>query len=314
MSTSLSESPLSEQQFIDDIDFEKRNFDDSETGDEPLTNSISQVTPLLEQFCVADEEKGEKETLFDDRGKEDILIENRGGEETIFEDRKPFSMIEPLEIERAYDNDGAKDTVEEEDDDFEALLGDGLGISMKSKNLEGIKKKSCCNGKRVGNVIILCPGFHGRTGYGIVGPHWFGPFCVLFVIGWASDFFIRRAMKIGLVSTIICILFSISCVYHLLSTCFRDPGVVIGKPGLNEDISEYRWCDLCNVYQPPDGAHCPDCNVCIAGYDHHCVWMGVCIGKKNMKPFIRFNLSWLLYLLYCVLWVSILGPLLGKFW
>lgn len=43
----------------------------------------------------------------------------------------------------------------------------------------------------------------------------------------------------------------------------------------------YRFRDQCQVWQPPDGVHCPECNVCVAGYNHHCVWMGTCIGKKN---------------------------------
>jgi len=293
MSALSSESPVSEQKIIDDIDVEScEKSDDSGTESEAFTSNKSEVTPpLSEQSNVINEKKGEKEVLP--------------------EDREPLSLIEPLEIEQADGND-EEGIDEEEDDDFEALLGDGLGGTTKSKTREGSKKKRCCNGKRVGNVIILCPGFHSRTGYGIVGPHWFGPFCVLFVIGWASEFFIRRAIKLGPISATICILFLISSVYNLLSTCFRDPGIVIGKPGMNEDISKYRWCDFCNVYQPPDGAHCPDCNVCIAGYDHHCVWMGACIGKKNMKPFLRFNVSWFLYLLYCIFWVSILGPLLNK--
>lgn len=63
-----------------------------------------------------------------------------------------------------------------------------------------------------------------------------------------------------------------------------------------------------STYQPPDGQHCPDCNVCIEGYDHHCVWMGTCIGKKNYRQFIRFNLSWLLYLIFAISWVYVLGP------
>jgi hypothetical protein len=42
------------------------------------------------------------------------------------------------------------------------------------------------------------------------------------------------------------------------------------------------------------------------------VWMGVCIGKGNMKSFVRFNMCWILYLLYASLWVSLVGPLVFK--
>ena len=69
----------------------------------------------------------------------------------------------------------------------------------------------------------------------------------------------------------------------------------------------FHWCKY-RAYQPPDGAHCPDCDVCIEGYDHHCPWMGTCIGKKNKKPFIIFNATWLLYLCYTFIWVIAIGP------
>lgn len=233
--------------------------------------------------------------------------DNEGSLSEDQESSKKF--IEPLEIE---ENDKAiesEDEDEDDDDDLEALLGEnGEGRTKTQKS----SKQRCCSSKRVGNVLIVCKGVHRRTGYGIVGPHWLGPIVVLLLISWASEFFVRRAIHLGPISTSICVIFMLSSVYNLLDTSFRDPGIVIGKPAMNEDISEHRWCDFCNVYQPPDGAHCPDCNVCVSGYDHHCVWMGVCIGKGNMKPFLRFNMSWLLYLLYCIIWISILGPLMNK--
>ena len=57
-----------------------------------------------------------------------------------------------------------------------------------------------------------------------------------------------------------------------------------------ERASQYRFCDRCKVWQPPDGVHCPECNVCIKGYDHHCVWIGTCIGKRNYRQFVLFNM------------------------
>jgi hypothetical protein len=71
---------------------------------------------------------------------------------------------------------------------------------------------------------------------------------------------------------------------------------------------DWRYCGLCDVFQPPGAVHCPFCQVCIDGYDHHCPWMGMCIGRKNMKYFISFNFSWVSYLLYAFVWVSFLGP------
>lgn len=64
-----------------------------------------------------------------------------------------------------------------------------------------------------------------------------------------------------------------------------------------------------SLYQPPGAVHCPECNVCIEGYDHHCPWVGTCIGKKNFLFFIVFNLTWLSYLLYALVWIVFLGPI-----
>ncbi len=71
----------------------------------------------------------------------------------------------------------------------------------------------------------------------------------------------------------------------------------------------WRYCAMCNVYQPPKAVHCPECHVCVDGYDHHCPWMGCCVGKRNYKPFMMFNLSWLTYFLYVAIWVSFVGRL-----
>ena len=38
--------------------------------------------------------------------------------------------------------------------------------------------------------------------------------------------------------------------------------------------------------------HCRICEKCISTYDHHCPWLGNCIGEKNRKVF------------YCFLWAQ----------
>lgn len=230
----------------------------------------------------------------------DKNVEGRGPD-----DRETLNVGEPMEIEPARSED-------EDNDDLEALLGDVTIEASSEKSRRKTKKPSCCATKRVGNVVIVCQGCHSRTGFGTVGPHWFGPLCVLVIVAWASHHFVLKATHLGPISTSICVFFMLGTIFYLLATSFKDPGVVTGHPP-DVDLSDYRWCDFCNVYQPPDGAHCPDCNVCIAGYDHHCIWMGVCIGKGNMKSFVRFNLFWILYLLYSVFWVTIAGPTVVRY-
>mmetsp|Transcript_5863 Transcript_5863/g.8517 ORF Transcript_5863/g.8517 Transcript_5863/m.8517 type:complete len:280 (-) Transcript_5863:1848-2687(-) len=277
-----------------------------------MSGVLSEIEPSLSDTKLDDDEKvADSETedkLIGSLSRHSGSSANEESEkDALSEERESSNVMEPLEIDQ--NGKAIESSDDEEDDDLEALLGEN--VEGRAQTRGGVKRR-CCSSKRVGNVMIICPGIHRRTGCGIVGPHWVGPIVVLLLISWASEFFVRRAMHLGPISTSICVIFMISSIYNLFDTSFRDPGIVIGKPATNEDISEHRWCDFCNVYQPPDGAHCPDCNVCVSGYDHHCVWMGVCIGKGNMKPFLRFNLSWLLYLLYCIIWISILGPIMNK--
>mmetsp|Transcript_101021 Transcript_101021/g.204936 ORF Transcript_101021/g.204936 Transcript_101021/m.204936 type:complete len:178 (+) Transcript_101021:83-616(+) len=49
-----------------------------------------------------------------------------------------------------------------------------------------------------------------------------------------------------------------------------------------------RHCDKCNIMQPRGCSHCEFCQVCVEGFDHHCPWMGKCIGKDNLCAFYTF--------------------------
>ncbi|KAL9245590.1 hypothetical protein vseg_019223 [Gypsophila vaccaria] len=43
-----------------------------------------------------------------------------------------------------------------------------------------------------------------------------------------------------------------------------------------------QWtCTSCNILQPPRAKHCHDCDKCVLQFDHHCVWLGTCIGQGN---------------------------------
>ncbi len=51
---------------------------------------------------------------------------------------------------------------------------------------------------------------------------------------------------------------------------------------------ERRYCTVCGFEQPLRAKHCRDCNRCVAQYDHHCPWLGTCIGQKNHSVFYWF--------------------------
>lgn len=55
-----------------------------------------------------------------------------------------------------------------------------------------------------------------------------------------------------------------------------------------------RWCKVCEMYQPLRTKHCRDCGRCIRTHDHHCPWVGTCVGEGNRVYFFWFLVAqWL---------------------
>ena len=193
-----------------------------------------------------------------------------------------------------------------------------LPSTVKPRHHRKQKGKSYCYGyiqpQPVGNMHILFPAYFHTSGFGVLGPQWFGPVCVWLILAVSTHFVLKSARHLGWISAAICYLFFAVCTFLLTDVSFRDPGICMDKEipehVTQDSVNDWRWCDFCQVYQPPDGAHCADCNVCVAGYDHHCVWMGTCIGKKNYRQFVRFNVSWLYYAGYAIFWIACFGPIL----
>lgn len=54
---------------------------------------------------------------------------------------------------------------------------------------------------------------------------------------------------------------------------------------------QMKYCYSCRILRPLRSSHCNDCGYCIDTLDHHCVWLGTCIGKRNYPYFFKFILS-----------------------
>ena len=95
----------------------------------------------------------------------------------------------------------------------------------------------------------------------------------------------------------------------LIICIFSDPGV-LPKNNNNEIPEEYiksscflkkkkyyfirgrkfkvKLCSTCHIFRGIGVSHCKKCNNCIENFDHHCPWLGNCVGKNNYPYFLIF--------------------------
>ncbi|SCM22035.1 palmitoyltransferase, putative [Plasmodium chabaudi chabaudi] len=64
----------------------------------------------------------------------------------------------------------------------------------------------------------------------------------------------------------------------------------INRIANEEDIKGLYECDICGFVEP-QSKHCKVCNKCVSVFDHHCMWVNNCIGKKNYKYFVSLLLA-----------------------
>ena len=86
--------------------------------------------------------------------------------------------------------------------------------------------------------------------------------------------------------------FLVFFLYGYLS--FSDPGVMTNNEynslldAVEKGENLENFCPFCLVRKNYKNTHCLICQKCIDEFDHHCFWVGNCIGKKNYTFFFIF--------------------------
>ena len=146
----------------------------------------------------------------------------------------------------------------------------------------------------------------------------------IIIISIQIKFYNKYSYKSLIPIIIISILYLIS-IFSSLRGGFTDPGILTRQNQdfyynsnkntiryiINGNILNLNYCYSCSLFRPPRTSHCSVCDNCVERFDHHCIWLGNCIGKRNYKFFyfliLSINLNAFFQICYCIFLICFHG-------
>jgi palmitoyltransferase ZDHHC9/14/18 len=95
-----------------------------------------------------------------------------------------------------------------------------------------------------------------------------------------------------------CLFFAL-IIFSIFKGGCTDPGIIPRQIGsnisnfksisynvvINGSLMKINYCNTCSIFKPPRTSHCKACDNCCQRFDHHCLWLGTCVGNRNYKYF-----------------------------
>ena len=139
----------------------------------------------------------------------------------------------------------------------------------------------------------------------VIGPDWYmSLFGILMISILGSLIYLPIATQLNLYGKISYLsLFGLTIFFYI--ACFLiNPGASPKREKLLyfEDIEKapFGFCKQCNKERKKDMVHCEECDICIEEHDHHCIWMGKCVGKGNKTFFYLFLFGLLFFFIFMI--------------
>ena len=172
-----------------------------------------------------------------------------------------------------------------------------LREEQKTNNNKKITEHSYDLNRKLGNNKFIC---NNKI---IVGNKYYHMIISFILITIPTILFISIMFKINNTSTISIAITTIILYFPIIICLYKggcsDPGLVVRnneyafydnrksiiKMNIKGHMVNLNYCYTCFHFRPPRTSHCAECDNCVEKFDHHCLWMGTCVGKRNYKYF-----------------------------